>query len=147
MDEKHFKILEFLSKQTRPIKEQEFPPEITSEYKKYTVDNGSLFYELNIILSQNKKWIIEDKTKNYHFSISDTGRIALKIETDKIFFINQQNQITKETKWYERENAKNVFDNYPNIKRQSNITFWIAFITAIVVVIELILKFVNKHSG
>ena len=80
MDEKHFKILEFLSKQTTPIKLDNFPQEIKSDYDAHILSQGSLHYELEIVL-KNKKWVEESKTHSLHYSITkDFGKTALRNE-------------------------------------------------------------------
>ena len=57
MEEKHFKILEFLSKQNNPVFYKDFPLEIQDmfHYRDTPSKNGSLFIELEVILKNSKK--------------------------------------------------------------------------------------------
>ena len=80
MDQSHYKILEFLARQTIPIKYDKFPQEIQSEFDPYSVDIGSLYYELEFVLKNKKNWIQEAKTANHHFIISPYGQDVLKKE-------------------------------------------------------------------
>src|ERR1035437_5845304 len=79
MEEKHIKILEFLSTQSTPIKYDKFPQEIKSDFDSYSIDR-SLYHELEIVLKTNKKWVEESKDLTHHFSISEHGKAALMKE-------------------------------------------------------------------
>lgn len=68
--------------------------------------------------------------------------IYAKLEEPGRKFIKEQGLM-----WYQTEIAKRQFDDYPKIKSKSKWTFWIAIITAGVVIIELILKLVDKLSN
>ncbi len=83
MEESHFKILTFLSKQTDAICENNFPNIVNSEYSNYSTDAGGLIYDLKVNLLGTKGWI---ETRKYHpnfYVISDFGRVVLQQEIDK----------------------------------------------------------------
>ena len=102
MDEKHFKILQFLSGQENPVKFDKFPDTIKSLFRQNTIQEGSLIHELKIALS-NKLWVKESKDLRHHFYITDLGnsellneinrqKISMMTETDKMnLLLNQLN--------------------------------------------------------
>lgn len=80
METKHFKILKYLNEQASPVSFKKFPNEITSDFDSYSLSEGSLFHELEIVLS-NKEWIKESKTQSRCYEITEYGKKALNKET------------------------------------------------------------------
>lgn len=89
MDIKHFKILQFLSEQTKPIEYSNFPNKIKSDFFN-GINYGSLLHELIISLEQNKEWINE--VGSQHFEINDNGREALR---EQLYLLEQDNKEAK----------------------------------------------------
>lgn len=62
-----------------------------------------------------------------------------------------QEQLKSDTegklKWYETENAKQIFEDYPNVKRRSIRNEWIAIFAAAAAVLGLILQWINNKNG
>lgn len=79
MDENHYQILEFLSKQTTPIKMDNFPQAIKSQFDSYSIKPGSLHHELEIVL-KNKGWVAEAKNVNNQYIITPYGQEVLSKE-------------------------------------------------------------------
>lgn len=82
MEEMHFKILEFLSRQTEPVSADNFPEEIKGNYAN-GIKVGSLLYELIHVLKESKGWI-ESINTNPHFFINEQGLKAFKTERLKL---------------------------------------------------------------
>lgn len=89
------------------------------------------------------------------FVYMDLKTAYLQISTKGIAFIShssfvreQENSDTAVSlKWYDQQNAKDVFDNYPEIKKKANFTFYLSIITALVLILELIFLFVSRSSN
>lgn len=158
MDKKHFKILEFLNNQTKPIKFSDFPDKIQSDFNPYGLGSDSLYHTLKISLS-NKLWVKESKSKTNCFEITPLGKDELKEEIQRLeseskrqgtsLFINQvgdnytthgqnsplsgknstqQNAVSKKEAWY-----KKIVDEFIKNLVQYMVTAGIAFISGLAI--------------
>ncbi len=83
MEEIHFKILQFLDKQTEPVREDWFPNFITSHYTHNTTKEGGLIHDLRVVLAATKQWINTVKYLPNYYVISDYGRSALRKQIEE----------------------------------------------------------------
>ena len=135
MNEKHFKILKFLSEQSYPIKEDDFPEKIKRDFIRYSISNGSLHHELEIVLKINKRWI---NSQNRNYTISDNGKLELQgaeLEDKSQKFISEQqfNKLNLEV-----INLENKIDNFKVDNRRAN---WAIIIAIIAAALPIVLKY------
>ena len=77
MEEKHFKLIQFL-KENGATKTDNFPQKLKTEFTPGNLKPGSLYYELDIIMRGQKEYI--KKTSLSHFEITTFGADELQAE-------------------------------------------------------------------
>ncbi len=101
--------------------------------------------EINTIIS----CLISDKyvvTKNQYYVLTEFGKEQFEKEKLKRSEAANIKSLEIEKLVSEVDKLRKDFKDYPETKYKTNITFKIAIVTAIVVLIELILKFVTLLS-
>ena len=116
MEEKYFKILQFLSKEKRPVTQDDFPEEIQSEYLKMTINPGSLLHELEIVLDTQKKWITGTNFSPPTYTITDSGKVALRNHKSEKLAALSDDQIKHSILGFLKTSQNKFFLN--NIKEQ-----------------------------
>ena len=95
-------------------------------------------------LSHEKNYISLDR-KTAFCSISSLGIAFISHSS----FVKEQLKLETDNKlkWYETENAKQIFDNYPLEKSRAIRNQWIAILALIVSVIAIVLQLIyNKNA-
>ena len=73
MDEKHFKILEFLSEQTTPVSYKDFPSQLQNLFPdSNTLVDGGLLMELQTVLKK-KQWVETSRIFLNEYKITQAG--------------------------------------------------------------------------
>ena len=135
----HFKILEFLNRQTEPVCEDRFPNIITAFYPHNTASEGGLIHDLQIVLSATKKWITTTAYSPNYYIITDFGKSALKRETDEISEKGKKEKLEKRKSEIDLVNAERTLKTYPS-------TRLMAIIACVVSVCLLLLKLAEALS-
>ena len=94
MENKHLKILRFLSQQTTPIKYSNFPNSIKSDFYN-GINDGSLLHELEIVLLNHKEWI-DSGEQTHSYNINENGLNALEEHLGLLKDDNQNEELQKE---------------------------------------------------
>ncbi len=94
-------------------------------------------------LSYQKKFI-DIHMQNGYIQISSAGMAFISHSS----FVKEQIKSDTEglLKWYETENAKQIFDDYQNVKSRTIRSEWIAIFALIVAAIGLILQWINNKN-
>ena len=112
MEESHFQILTFLSKQTEPICEKNFPAIVNSEYSHNSTDNGGLIYDLKVNLLATKRWIQVTKYHPNFYTISDFGRAVLLNEIEKRKIESEKEELQTRKLKVDLVNAERTLETY-----------------------------------
>lgn len=93
-------------------------------------------------LSHEKKYVYIDM-KNAFTNITSSGIAFISHSS----FVKEQLKSETDTKlkWYETENAKQIFDDYPIVKRRTIRSELIAIISIIIATIAVIIQLVTNH--
>jgi hypothetical protein len=127
MEESHFKILTFLSKQANPICENNFPPIVTSEYSHNSADKGGLIYDLKVNLLTTKRWIEVTKYHPNFYIISNFGRTVLLNEIEKRKIESEKEELQKRKLKVDLVNAERTLKTYPSTRFMA-ISAWVVSI-------------------
>ena len=127
------------------------------EWLQRTGNNGTYVEGLDVIIVElNRLKLIEvkiDPPNKRFYLLNLKARNAIKTLSDEFsnrpyeyFFEEDKKETDSENlhKWYNREDAKQRFDDYPKIKRQRNIAAIIAIITAILSIVLGIKELISK---
>jgi hypothetical protein len=83
--------------------------------------------------------------------ISDHGKKVYQAENKRREESNQEAQEAQRLKslasqnlWYTTQNAKDVFDDYPIIKKNQKITIWVSVISALIAFVAFIVAILKK---
>lgn len=93
MKDIHFEILKFLDNEGSAIAHDKFPKRISSEFKPYTLTDGSLYHELDLILDFQKGWIEKHNSK---FVITPFGKEIFQEELLKREGRNEKEKLHEE---------------------------------------------------
>lgn len=92
MNEKHFKILEFLIEQTRDISYKDFPLQLQELFPGGDpLMDGGLLMELEI-LKNSSRWVINSRTFLHDYRITELGIKVLKEAKSETFSQAVQSQ-------------------------------------------------------
>lgn len=100
---------------------------------------------LNFLVN-DKKYIERRYTnKAQYFNLTSSGMAFISHSS----FVKEQSKKDEEGKlrWYETENAKQAFDDYPNIKNRAKRSEWIAILSLILAVILPMIEWKCNKNG
>jgi hypothetical protein len=74
------------------------------------------------------------------FKISEKGILYFTREKERREKLALESHQDKIKKWYETENAKTAFEDYPRVKRNATIAIWLSVATILITVLIELLK-------
>ena len=90
------------------------------------------------ILSKDGKYLCENATGDYY--ITDLGIKVVERAKANIAEEEKEKSQDKKKKWYDSENARLAFEDYPRVKKQSQIAIAVSVITVVITVLLELLK-------
>lgn len=82
MNEKHFKILQYLNEQGIAIRHDNFPQQIKTDFQSVSLQKGSLHFELDKTM-KDKGLVKKSTTLAQHFEITPFGKEQLQEEIER----------------------------------------------------------------
>jgi hypothetical protein len=140
-NEKCDRVLNYLSN----ISKSDNDVQILTHLNKLSTDTGISINDPVINFLSYQKNFITLHTKTAHVNISSLGMAFISHSS----FVKEQLKSETEVtlKWYETENAKQIFDDYPIVKRRAIRGEAIAILALIVSGIAIVLPLICNKNG
>ena len=103
--------------------------------------NTGISFTDNVLnfLANDKKYIERTYSGGWqHFHLTPSGMAFISHSS----FVKEQEKLDSDTslKWYQTENAKKIFEDYPNVNRRSKTSLYLSWFAVGLTVIGLLLK-------
>ena len=150
MDDLVYEILKEFS-EGKKINIQDIHDRVDNEIGMTKQTNANRAWDIILKERYLKTVIPEDPNPLALNIISEQGLEAFRKEKIKRDKISQDKEaedkhiaLSKVNMWYQTQNAKDVFDDYPIIKKKQSLTLVVSVISAIVALAALIVSIVKK---
>jgi len=152
VDARHYAILEYLLDKPDGVRPSDLPENIKSSFGLNTLEEGGIYYEIQIVLQHHYKWVIPHRDKTKYYIITDLGITALMD-----YLQIQQKQAEREKSLGEKEYLElqqlrtnvqlltNQLVDYERTKSNLKYSMIFNFILAIAAIAELILLLKGKE--